>query len=430
MSEETLHGYEMVLQGQKPAGHRHHFGAAAMHTEVRHLQQHTSSLGAGADNSGGGAVGLSGGVGVGQTHVGASIANNTQALVAAAIARKNQETGQLIAASIAPAAARMGRPAKIGSALESVIQATTPVAPAAAAPAVDGTATAATAEEAPVTYKANEFFPQEAIKVAPFRVKFATSLADQASGREPAVFERDLTYNSNVKLEKGQQVMVIAFEVTQKNCSSAAEMGVRCGNLGNTRVSALDNKPGMEYHIELPQLAQAVRKPETVISSEMMGLNPTHLRRYAGRTCVDDLRAEIAPDRISSSIVHVPLETPIGDALSLPNFENPRVTNAQHHNATKNVAEDGTEFYTLKTEAVEKLLKIIGDNVFGNPEFHWRQTALDKFQFTLVPLTESEQFVASEMGVEDYERQAAEMNRRFTVTLCGNVHFVPLPVAK
>ena len=400
---------------------------ALMRTEANQLAAPTSALGTGtmaASGSGGGAHGVFGGLSV-ATHTSgeataATAVKNNNAMIEAVIARSKQQAMQAMGAQAGAAykPAKMGKPAQIGAA---VMATSTPV----------DAAPPAAVDEAPVAYKAHEFFPQEAIKVVPFRAKFETSLADLATGRRDPTFVRDISYNSPVPLAPGQKVLVIGFEVTSKNCTSNAEMGVKFGQLGKTIVSSLEGPEGpmagLDYHTELPTIGQAINEPETVIASEMMGLNPQHLRRYAGRSNIDDLRAEIAPDKINSSIVHVPRETPVGDALSLPNFHNPKLSNAQYHSAKESTSNEGVEYFSLNSGAVEGLLKIIKENVFDKPEFHWRQTALDRFAFTLVPLTATQQFVASEMGVEDHERQATEMNRRFTVTIRGNVHMVPVP---
>jgi len=402
---------------------------ALMRTEANQVAVPTGALGTGtlaASGSGGGAHGVFGGLSV-ATHtsgeaVAATAVKSNNAMIEAVIARSKQQAMQAMGAqagaSPAYKPAKMGKPAQIGAA---VMATSTPV----------DAAPPAAVDEAPVAYKAHEFFPQEAIKVVPFRAKFETSLADLATGRQDPTFVRDISYNSPVPLAPGQKVLVIGFEVLSKNCTSNAELGVKFGQLGKTIVSSLEGPEGpmagLDYHTELPTIGQAINKPETVIASEMMGLNPQHLRRYAGRSNIDDLRAEIAPDKINSSIVHVPRETPVGDALSLPNFHNPKLSNAQYHSAKESTSNEGVEYFSLNAGAVEGLLKIIKENVFDKPEFHWRQTALDRFAFTLVPLTATQQFVASEMGVEDHEKQATEMNRRFTVTIRGNVHMVPVP---
>jgi hypothetical protein len=392
--------------------------ALMLRPAVTHAAENTPSLGTGGDvtyERGGGATGLFGGLSVAQniTPIDGSIQ------IGAAVVERLRAEGAL--------AAQVGRPMQIGAPVATVTS-----APVGSAPADASADAAAAAEAKEYKYKADEFFSPSTVKEAPFRVKIETSLADLASGRQNPTFLFDIGCNAETKLAPDQKVLVVGLDVTGKNCTSAADLGIKIGGLGKTRVSSLTDATGktpvsgLEYHIELPTLGMAVRERETVISSEMKGLNPQHLQRYGGRMTVEDLRRDFSSDLHDSSIVHVPLLSPVGDAFMLPSAEKPSMTNAQYCNATCTVADTGVGYVTAKWPAVEGMLTKINAHVLSNPEFHWRQTALNKLAFTVVPLTASQQYVASEMGVEDNEKQAVEQSRRFTVTISGIMYYVPV----
>jgi hypothetical protein len=355
-----------------------------------------------------GAAGLSGAGTGGTVPAGkgilAVLSCNSEVAVQQAMASAMQ-AGAVTAAQLA---AR--KPAAVGAPL--------PVATAAPAPAA---MQPVAASRAAVMYAGGVSDGRPTTALVPMTAKFAltmsASLAELSAGTASAAqrFSIDLP-----SYAKGSNVVLRAVTVTRSSSSSQMPLGLRLDDMPARFVQSLPNgRKGSAYHMSLPRGSQpACTKKQEVCCVQEGVIDPAHIATYGQFRTREDLLAQVSMDE-KTGYTAVPLSSAIGYVFA---------KNGKHGHLEVKTTTDGKPFFHVETAQVVAIADKIHSEILSNEAFRRMLTDLKAFSASLVPLNVSGEWTdVPELNVESPDARQAELERRFLVSIEGEMSLLLIP---
>ena len=277
------------------------------------------------------------------------------------------------------------------------------------------------ARAAPVAYAGGASDGRPTTALVPMKVNFAltmgTSLAELSAGTASAAqrFSIDLPSYAN-----GTNVVLRGVTVTRASSSSQMPLGLRFDDMPARFAQSLPGGlQGSAYHMSLPRGSQpACTKKQEVCRVEDGMVDPAHVATYGKFRTRDDLLAEVSMDS-KTGYTAVPLDSAIGYVFA---------KNGKHGHLEVKMSIDNKPFFHVDTAQVETIADKIHAEILSNETFRRVLTDLKAFSVSLVPLNVSGSWTdVPELNVETPDARQAELERRFLVSIEGEMSLMLIP---